>query len=269
MAAGFSSFVGVDFSGSATAGKTIWIATGTPRGAGLAIDGLLPARDIPGSGPGRDHALPTLRRHIAAQTGALIGLDFPFGLPASMVEAPDWRSFAIDFPRRYPDAERFRAACRERTGGRELKRRTDYEARTPFCAYNLRVYRQTWWGIAGILAPLLDADAVSVPPMVPMVDDRPALAEICPASTLKRLGCYPSYKGSGVGAVAARRSILSCLEAGGLEAPAPFARIALADRDGDALDALVAAFTSWQVSLRPAELLPRDEIDRIEARVLF
>lgn len=269
MTPSFSRFVGVDFSASTTAGRGIWVAVGEPREGRLTVDRLLPARDLPEGGIDRATALAALRAFLAAQTGALIGLDFPFGLPASMVEAPDWRSFALDFPRRYPDADGFRAACRARTGGRELKRRTDVAARTPFCAYNLRVYRQTWWGIAEILAPLLDADAVAVPPMVPVTDDRPALAEICPASTLKRIGLYPSYKGRGPAPASARATILDRMRGEGVVLPDDLARIALADPGGDALDAVIAAFASWQVAQRPADLVACDHIDRIEARVLF
>lgn len=268
MRPAFGRFIGVDFSAAADAGRGIWIAAGTPRGTVLRIDLLVAARDLPGGGIARDAALAGLRAFLAAQRDALVGLDFPFGLPAPLVDAPDWRGFLADFTRRHPDAEAFRASCRARTGGRELRRRTDREARTPFCAYNLRLYRQTWWGIAAIVAPLVAAGA-GAPPMLPAVPGTPNLAEICPASTLKALGLYPSYKGRATALADARAAILARIGTEGLEVPADIGATAVADPGGDALDALIAAFAAWRAALRPELFEARDALDLIEARVLL
>ena len=83
----------------------------------------------------------------------------------------------------------------EATGGKESKRSCDVTAKTPFAAWNLRLYRQTWHSLVGLYAPLLAASAVTVAPFQRDDGKRPRLAEICPASTLKRLGLYGSYKG--------------------------------------------------------------------------
>jgi len=253
----FARVIGVDFSASHAAGRGIWLAVGLADR--LVLEYLTPACELPGGGVDRAAAL---------ERGALIGFDFPFGLPASFAWPRNWRRFVIEFPERHPDPERFRADCRTRARGREVKRRTDREARTPFCAYNLRLYRQTWWGLTGVLAPLLGADAVAAPPMTALADDRPAVVETCPASTLKRLGLYRSYKGRFPAAVAARAAILSRLTAAGLEPKPTFVELAVGHSGGDALDAMIAAFASWQVARDPSHFVPRDWIDRLEARIL-
>jgi hypothetical protein len=100
------------------------------------------------------------------------------------------------FSERYPDAEAFRAICREQAGDRELKRVTDVETRTPFCVYNLRLYRQTFYGIRDVLGPLMRTGSVSVLPMQPADPQKSWVVEICPASTLKSKGLYVPYKGN-------------------------------------------------------------------------
>ena len=63
----------------------------------------------------------------------------------------------------------FRESCTDaalRLGDRkELKRRTDIEAKAPFSAYNLWIYRQTYYGIKELLGPLVSKNLVNVPPL--------------------------------------------------------------------------------------------------------
>ncbi len=268
MTARFARFHGVDFSGARNAGTAIWIAEGTPVDCGLRIEHLRRARDLPDGGTDRTAALSALRAHLAVQDSALIGLDFPFSLPGDLVDAPDWTAFARRFARRYPDPEAFRDDCRQRAGGRELKRRTDRRTATPFCAYNLRLYRQTYWGIAEVLAPLAEESRVAILPVLERPGAVSALAETCPASTLKRLGCYRPYKGREDSLKWAREAIFDRLEREGLGCPGGLRRMAVADTGGDAIDAIIAAMTMWRVSGAPsADFGPRDRIDALEARV--
>lgn len=233
---------GVDFSGAIDAGRRIWIASGVVEDGTPRIVDCRRAEELPGSGRRRERALAALRELIAGERAAAIGLDFPFGLPAPLVPDGSWVDFALAFAGRYPDPEAFRHACVTQTGGRELKRLTDLEARTPFSSYNLRLYRQTYAGIRDLLAPLVRADVARVVPMQPVAPDRPWLLEICPASTLKRASLYRSYKGQTLAQRVARERILASLgSSGALAIPDAVRRRALDDPGGDALDSLIAA----------------------------
>ena len=264
----FERFLGVDFSGARDAGKAIWIADGIPVDGGLEVERLRCAGDLPDGGTGRTAALSALRVHLAGQKNALIGLDFPFGLPADLIDTPGWPAFARGFSRRYPDPEVFREACRRHTGGKELKRRTDRRTATPFCAYNLRLYRQTYWGIAQVLAPLSEDARVAIVPVLDRPGASATLAETCPASSLKRLDCYRPYKGREPALATARQAVLDRLKHEGLRCSDAIADKTVKDIGGDALDALIAAMTMWRVATMPgARFSARDAIDAVEARV--
>jgi len=263
---------GVDFSGAESAGRAIWLAAGRIEPGGLLrIEDCQPAACLPGSGVARGDCLPALVRFIARQRNAVFGLDFPFSLPASLAGQASWEDFALALTVRYPTAELFRRACRAAAGGRELKRDTDRASRVPFGAYNLRLYRQTYFGIGHLLAPLLRRRAACVLPIQPPIDGKPWLFEICPASTLKASGLYTSYKGRGPSYRAARRRILDELVARGAVAPpAPAVedRI-LADSGGDALDSVIAAVAARQAAERPRPEHRPTPLERIEGRVYF
>ncbi len=268
MSRRFRRFLGIDFSGARNAGNTIWIAEGAEAEGRFVIDRLRRARDLPRGGSDRETALSALRNHLAVQDSALIGVDFPFSLPAELIDAPDWPSFAKSFAGRYPDPEAFREDCRRRTDGREFKRRTDRETKTPFCAYNLRLYRQTCWGIASILAPLSEDPRIAIAPVLDRPEPNSTLAETCPASSLKRLEIYRPYKGRGEALRDWRVAILVRLRQEGLDCGDGLAEIAIADIGGDALDAIIAAATMWRVAENAEEdLAARDGVDALEARV--
>jgi hypothetical protein len=180
---------GVDFSGARDAGRRIWLAEGEIRDGRLRVERCYPAEELPESGRNREAALGALRRLIAASPGAAFGLDFPFGLPLPLVEElGSWEAFVRSFPAAYPTADTFRQACRAQRPNGELKRRTDRETRTPFSAYNLRLYRQTYYGIGEVLSPLVRDGTVCVLPMQARCSGRAWVLEICPASTLKWAG---------------------------------------------------------------------------------
>ena len=264
----FAEFVGVDFSGAVDAGRHLFVAIGRPEGARLALHTLLRGDALPGGGAGREAALAALVAFLADRERALIGCDFPFSLPAELIGATDWASFAAGFAADYPDPEAFRDACRRRAPGRERRRRTDRESGTPFAAYNLRLYRQTYWGIARVLAPLAALPGIGIAPMLRPGVSGTVLVESCPATTLKRLGLYRPYKGRGDGPADMRRTILARLEAEGLACPAGPAALAVADPAGDALDAAIAMTAVWRsIGDEGRNLTPRDAVDSIEARV--
>lgn len=260
--------LGVDFSGASDAGRKIWIAEGrrSARGA-FVLASCIPAIDLPGSGAAPASAVPALVRHIAGLGAARVGCDFPFSLPKNQLNARTWRSFALGYGERYPDADSFRAAFRTQPEAAEFKRLTDRTAKTPFNAHNLRLYRQTWWGIAGVLGPLARKGAAIIHPQQALRPGKPALIEVCPASTLKSIGLYPSYKGRGIPYRKARQRILDGLEErDALAAPSASLRQLLLDNDGgDALDAVIAAVATAQADLTVAP----DALQRLEGRVYY
>jgi len=235
--------IGIDFSGAEKAGEAIWIAESQVDGERVRIESCRSAAGLFGSGPERSRCLAALVDFIAGQRNAIIGCDFPFSLPSAMIGAGGWRTFALGLASRFASADEFLADCRRRANGREIRRACDHESRVPFAAYNLRIYRQTYHGIRDVLAPLIRADSAAVLPMERPRPDRPWVIETCPASTLKHAGLYPSYKGRGDAARAARRHIVTGLVRKGLLAPLSRSLrcLAIDNQGGDALDSMVAA----------------------------
>ena len=155
---------GVDFSGAKDAGRRIWIATGSIRGKKLEITDCRPAKELPGSGRELQKSLVGLTDFISGQREAIFGMDFPFGLPASLVEGKSWKDFVLSFRKKFPDPKRFKEECFSLAHNAELKRTTDAEKRTPYCCYNLRLYKQTYYGIKEIIEPLvLESQACFLP----------------------------------------------------------------------------------------------------------
>lgn len=260
--------VGVDFSGASDAGRKIWVAEGKLNGNGaLELLSCIAAIDLPGGGKAPGDAVPALARHIAGLGTARVGCDFPFSLPRDLVKARSWRSFALRYAAEYADADTFRRLMRAQQNGAEHKRATDRIAKTPFNSYNLRLYRQTWWGISGVLRPLIAARKAIVRPQQTFIPGKPVLMEVCAACTLKSIGLYPSYKGGEARHRRARQRILDGLiERGALAAPSRRLRALLLDNDGgDALDAVIGAIAAGRADLA-AEA---DAFQRLEGRVYY
>ncbi|WP_374374317.1 hypothetical protein [Dongia sp.] len=259
--------LGIDFSGASDAGAKIWIATARRHDGPLTIDDCRPAMALPDGAKAPEVALAALRRYIIEEPETIAGCDFPFSLPLDLVGAKDWRRFALDFTRRYPTPLDFHDLCHQATGGLEVKRRTDKEDRTPFNSFNLRLYRQTWWGIGHLLAPLVARDEAWVWPQMPRQETKPLLVEVCAACSLIRLDHYPSYKGRTPKHRKARAGILDLLVARGWLAPPKrgLRSLLLDNTGGDALDAVIGA-----VAVNRADLSRRpDRIDRLEGRVFY
>jgi hypothetical protein len=234
---------GIDFSGAADAGKKIWITKGVVEGEALRIEACYQGADLPGSGVERDRCLAALQAFIAKETGSAFGLDFPFGLPRELVKTDTWEDFVLSFPEQYPRPEAFRETCRADTGGSELKRLTDRESHTPFSPYNIRLYRQTYYGLRDVIAPLVRDKSACVLPMQTPAPDKPWVVEICPASTLKREYLYWPYKGKSREHREGRERILESIEQTTplLTVPETLRPVVLDDPGGDALDSVVAA----------------------------
>lgn len=261
---------GVDFSGARSAGKAIWIAEGRLAGKRrVALVDCYPATALPDSGADRTLALAALRNLIATTPDGVFGCDFPVGLPRTMLQGIDWHGFVANFAQHYAHADAFREGCRRIANGRELRRDTDRLARTPFCAWNLRLYRQTYHGIADIVAPLHRNGQASVISVEPPDPGRAWIAETCPASVLKSLGLYRSYKGATAPARQMRRDILAALVERDFLAPTTRSQreILIEDRGGDALDSVLACLAAAAAARQL--ITPISAIDRIEGRVFF
>jgi hypothetical protein len=249
---------GVDWSGAADAGRKIWIASGVVKGGVLCVQECRRALELPESGVSLAQCLPAITNWIVAERESVIGFDFPFGLPRALVAEPSWEAFVRSFPRRYPTADAFRQGCWDASGGREVRRQTDVETRTPFATYNLRLHRQTHAGI-GLLGRLVRERLAAVLPMQRADPGVPWLVEICPASTLKNDGVYVPYKGGGAAHRAARERLLGHLERAAsiaLESDS-LRREILADPGGDGLDSVIALVAASRALQRPDLLTGR------------
>jgi hypothetical protein len=235
---------GVDFSGALDAGKKIWVTRGAENNGVLCIKDCLRGSHLPGSSVDRMRSLHALREYIRWRPTGAFGLDFPFGLPGDLVQHKSLIEFLVAFPGEYKSPEKFRDLCLCKAGGREKKRKTEAQAKTPFSPYNLRIYKQTFFGISAVLSPLICNDLARIHPVQRPSTRKPLLLEICPASTLKRLRLYGSkYKGRGLGHRKERASILRHLEE---RCPVRFDppglyRTVMEDTGGDALDSVIAA----------------------------
>jgi len=256
---------GVDFSGAKDAGRHIWIAEGVPTPRGLHILSCLPAEELRGGARAREAALLALGQFIAGHRDAIFGCDFPFALPREIMGAETWDSFIAGFD--HADALAFRESCRRVSPGREPRRQTDKEAKTPWCAFNLRLYHQTYWGLAGLLRPLVAKGAAAVLPMQKPGAGKAWMIETCPASVLKHLAWQGSYKHAGL--AGQRRAILQLLQRKGHLAvlDGKLADRILADAGGDALDSVIAALATARAQGDIAA--GRGGGDRIEGRVYF
>lgn len=239
---------GIDFSGARDAGKKIWIARGIIEEDVLLITECFQAKDLLDSGRDREQSFKALREFIRKHKDSIFGLDFPFGIPKSLVKEKSWKQFVSSFEDIYTTPEEFRRLCKLRSNDRELRRFTDIEAKTPFSPYNLRLYRQTYFGIRDVLGPLIRDTTVCVLPMQKPLPDRAWVLEICPASTLKKQNLGLPYKGRGEMKRTARVKILEGIKKTGLlkiEKSALRSKI-LEDRGGDALDCVIAAFATFR-----------------------
>lgn len=253
---------GVDFSGAVDAGDHIWVCRAHPGEGGVRIESVDPLSGLPGGAAERDEALRALVSKVADAPRSAWGFDFPFALPAGLLadRAAGWRGqLAAVAGLEGPEA--LRDAC-VAAAGSELRRPTDDETATPFSPYNLRMYKQTYYGMAELLAGLHGRPGVAVLPFDPLPEmmegapqqggARPAhiyLLEVCPASLVRGLGwAGDPYKGTGDGARRRRELLLRRLVDAELVRPVRREprRVVAEDAEGNGLDAVLAAVAAWR-----------------------
>jgi hypothetical protein len=249
------SIVGLDFSGAAKAGRTIWLAACRLNAGGLAVSSINRLDRRVGH-EDRDLALAALVSLVQASDRTLWGMDFPFGLPIELGWR-DWTEQLRAVTGWTGGASEFGRRCCEialKQGPRmHVYRATDRETKTPFDCYHYRIVYQMFHGMRDVLAKL-DADPSTA--ILPFRFDRLARArrivvEACPGSTLKRLGLpHQNYKQPSGGPLEARRirtrhTILDAI-ATHVSFEATHRRVMMRDPGGDAMDALIAAVGAWQ-----------------------
>lgn len=238
---------GVDFSGATDAGSKIWLALAEVDGPNLTFQECDSARSLLGSGLGLEPTLAVLCSFVASSGDYAFGFDFPFGIPRPVMRADSWAAFLSSFSSYYDSADQFMQGCFERAGGVKIRRLTDQETKTPLSPYDLRLYKQTFYGIRDVLGPLVSANKATVLPMQRPKRGKAWILEICPASTLQRWRLRRPYKGRSDDRRKSRVHILRAIERlTPLKlTPAIKSRV-LDDMGGDALDSIIAAVAVFE-----------------------
>lgn len=268
---GRSHFVGVDFAtGKAMAGNT-WLATIAEIQGVWTLTHVSSLKDALTQKQLSTNPTLKLFESLLQHRQALVGVDASFGIPQGLHDYPTWLEWLDAFAQLYPSADAFRQACQQASPlGKELKRKTDIEAKTPFSPYNLRHYKQTFHVLHDVLRPFVMAQKGSVLPFMPMQAHKPCLVEACPASLLKTLfKKVPSYKGKEASHAEAKRLILDTVQGlFAVEVSSPLRDTLLTQAGGDALDSFLIAWhlcRAWQEN--PDTFVPKDLPYRLEGLV--
>lgn len=200
---------GVDFSGAKDAGRKIWVAGGPVGDDGvLDIETWCAVADLDGGGTDLEDALCALRQYVEERPDAVFGFDFPFGLPEGVVEVvfdgvvdgadgadDDWRGVVEGFEETFANPNDFREQCSDAAGDGSRLRETD-AVHGGWSPYHWMLHKQTYHGIAGVLAPLVADGGATGVPMEAVGTGGPWLLEVYPAATLARGDLYvQGYRG--------------------------------------------------------------------------
>ncbi|WP_157209663.1 hypothetical protein [Methanosalsum zhilinae] len=233
---------GIDFSGSQHTCSKIWITKGIINGPYLELADCYPLEDIAGKHP--QDCYNALRDLITGANASIFGMDFPLSVPLLFMDKfSDWTAFIKQFPERYSTPENFRKSFYSLSGGKELKRITESKVKAPFSSYNLRLFRQTYYGICNVIHPLLNLNEARFLPMQKADVRFPWVIEICPACTLKKEKMYHSYKGKSVDKAGRRSQILDRLINMGLNVEPDYESRIIDNTPGDALDSVIASMS--------------------------
>jgi hypothetical protein len=212
---------------------------------------------------------PVLVDRMLSQGEAWVGCDFPFSIPREAIDPLTWKEYLLSLDKQFRGPTDWQHHCRKKLAG-EKKRDADKAARAPWAPTNLRLYRQTYFGMSGILAPLVRENrAVALPFML----DRPGklkLLEVCPACRLKEAGRYVPYKGRTPSHRRSRKRLvdeLSAITMLDVQMTSNVRRRMIDQSGGDALDAVLAtAIVARSIRFRH-DLLHKVEQNRIEGFV--
>ena len=261
--------LGIDWSGAAEAGRRTWLAMGTLVDGRLHVHRLL--RAIEAEARTTEEVIGRVAARVRAPGTRLVGIDAPLGLPVPVLDAlgvADTPALIDLLDRLWDDPERFRARCsalaRQATGQPEPRRKTDQHAGTPWCPWNLRLYRQTW--AAFQLLQALEGDPrVAVLPFTSAAAPV-RLAEVSPTAVVAMLPVEGrGYKRRGEETL--REAILEAAAGTwGLSLDPEVRAQAVADPGGDAVDAILAALSA-AFGLSGLDPVPADPVLRREGWV--
>jgi len=238
--------LGVDFSGARDAGQKLWLTVGVERGGNLHVKSSVPAGEQ-FDADSRAECLAGLREAI--KHADVVGIDFPFGLPAAVHDFDRWEAVCEWVAESVDDPDTLQQRCVERArtatdGDRTyLRRRTDipYGALSP---YHWFIATQTFYGISNVLWPLLQEDAITVRPM--QDSDRTPVCEVYPAGTLADIGLPADrYKDDTEDARERRETIVEGLQLTPLALHGIDEHL-VDDVGGDAIDSVLAALAAWR-----------------------
>ncbi|MCO5166639.1 MAG: DUF429 domain-containing protein [Planctomycetes bacterium] len=249
---------GVDWSGAARAGDKVWVAELDPAAR------LVRSVARPWRGQTAADTVAGVAAWLSTLTEAWVAFDFPFGLAATdrtsllgedLPDAP--RAWGAALAERFPTVGAFIQAATDRGLIGVNRRATD--GASPFGPLLLQLIRQTYWGLR--LLAQVPAD-VALLPWDHELASTVRVLETCPAVLLRALGesnvGYKLRPGSDL----VRAALLDAVLAATGWACAPEVRqAAISDREGDALDAVLAGLAAWRASAQDhaaiTSLLPR------------
>ncbi|MBL0276667.1 MAG: DUF429 domain-containing protein [Anaeromyxobacter sp.] len=237
--------VGIDWSGAADASRKVWAATIVLHPSGPRLESVR----RPFSERGPEAVSSVLGTWLSRGEYDVAGLDFCFGLEASHLsrlglptEGPS--RLGREVARAFCTPEELRAAVVT-----EKKRDTDEKSDAPFAPTNLRMYKQTYWGLRAL------AETPATLPPWSFAGDR-VVVEVLPAAVARWLGCTSTYKGRGEVAKNQRKDLLARLSsATGMAVGPDDAKQIVEDEEGDACDAVLAALaaaSAWAASFSGA-----------------
>jgi hypothetical protein len=273
-----TSFVGIDISGGAKPEKNTWLTRIVIPTGGMPVveisDSLAQLPSERSALLHKTNPLLKLFEYVIQVPESIVGIDASFSLPQPLLPANTlWETWALGFPAHYPTAEVFKTYCITQANGKELKRQTDIDAKTPFSPYNLRHYKQTYTTLREVLRPIVMAGKASVLPFQPVALGKPWVVESCPASILKRLGWHTAYKGSQASHQFAREALLQwALTQYRVQIPPAVQHAYIANKTGDALDSFLIAWylaQTWQTNSETFTIQATNPIVLAEGRVFF
>ena len=205
----------------------------------------------------RGTLLRMIRESLADARDHVWRIDAPFGLALeTLTDAGvehDWRTMAT-WMRDYGSPRSWRHELRTVTR-KELKRACDRAERTPMAPMNLRVFKQTWTLICEVLLPLAE-EGVRIEPVANAGRyAKVVVCEGCPSSVLQRFDWpHRGYKGAGAPPKVVRSEIVAKLKTVGMTVSDALAKEAIADEEGDLLDAMLL------VTPPPMTVVPREAL---------
>jgi hypothetical protein len=247
--------VGVDFSAAkADAGRRTWVAEAAVGDGELELTALSDAAGHLGCAPSREATLAALVEYLTAarEERVVVGLDFPFSLPAALLAGDDWHAFVAATPGRWGrldgvDSPRalYEAATRLAAAENASLRRATDAARGGQEPTGFRIKTQTYYGVSAVLRRV--AGDVAVAPFDDAAAADTVLVEAYPAALFDSLSgaTRTGYKRDTREGVEARRRNAAALEAAGVGFGGDEAFAVATD---DALDAVAAAVAAWRAA---------------------